>query len=298
MNGNITKTLIKEGLAVVAGANGPKGRSLNPLHIEALNPLHVLRLPLPSSTHKGDFGTIAIFEGEYAGAARLAAYAALRVGAGKVVIKTSSPNYMPAHFIATNKLDLARIDALIIGPGLGLKSKPKEEAFELLKEAAGLVPNIVLDAEALDFINANVDFKQSSVVLTPHPGEAARLLGETPQAIENNRLLALEKLARIKINSSSEIVWVLKGARSLVWENSAGTFTFAGDLPPLSSAGSGDLLAGAIGGLTKQTKTLLSATLLAQSYQICAGRKLLDVSPRGFLPEEIADCFTELNRIS
>jgi hydroxyethylthiazole kinase-like uncharacterized protein yjeF len=293
MNANVAKTLLHAGLAVHQ-IHGVEGSSSDHFYIEACEPLHIFRVAMPLSTHKGHFGTVAIFEGEYTGAARLAGHAALRVGAGKVVIQTSSSNYMPAHFIASGELDLARIQCLIIGPGLGNKSH-QEKARTLLDKALGQVPHIVLDAEALDFIQHGTDFKQSSVVLTPHPGEAARLLGVSTETIEENRFQAIEKLAQINIKGAGEIVWILKGANSLVWEKSAGIFSFAGDLPPLSTGGSGDILAGAIAGLSKQTHTLLAATLLAISYQVSAGRKLLAISPRGFLPEEIADCFTELN---
>jgi len=223
--------------------------------------------PRPLESHKADFGRLAIVAGSRgkAGAAILAARGALRAGAGLVTVFCPEPleglvvAALPEAMTfglpeaggalaaagARPLLDaLAGFDAAVIGPGLGSSSETVRFLEAVLSGAR--LP-VLADADALNAFSGRAAFfgkRRGPTVLTPHPGEAARLLSTTPARIQADRLRAARLLAR-----RSRAVVILKGAHSLVAEPSGGIAVNPTGSPLLAAAGSGDVLAGVVGAL-------------------------------------------------
>jgi NAD(P)H-hydrate epimerase len=275
-----------------------------------------LRALLPArrkESHKGDFGRVLVAAGSrgMAGAAVLAARAALKAGAGLVtvacpeserkIIACALPEAMTfgascadGAFAASAAAEVAafarkkKIDVLLLGPGLG--DRPGARAFAL-KLLASLDVTAVIDADALNALAAGPrppKLKVSPAVFTPHPGEAARLLGKR---ITDRRcaVLALAKLTGGTV--------ILKGAGTLVclggkiFKNSTGG-------PELAKGGSGDVLAGLCAGLLAQMGTvrgftpetaLGAARLAAHLHGRCGGLAAKKFTSRCVLAGELLD---------
>ncbi len=225
-------------------------------HLLHATDLRGLLPPRAMDVHKGDLGHVLVVGGNHgmAGAALLAAMAALRSGAGLVSLATraehaalvlaAQPELM-AHGAETLELLDARIeraDVIALGPGLG-----QDEWSQALyrRVLASDVPR-VLDADALNWLAVGGQ-SAGYAVLTPHPGEAARLLGISVAEVQADRFAAARELAR-----RYEAVVVLKGHGTLIAD-------FAGRLavcpygnPAMASAGMGDALTGIIASLVGQ----------------------------------------------
>lgn len=222
--------------------------------------------PRSHASHKGQHGHLGILGGSpgMVGAPLLAARAALKCGAGRVTLGFTSdafPAWDPQHaelmLRSAQAFPLDIMQALVIGPGLG--SSP--EAQTLLAKVLESPVSCVLDADALNLlasdptISDRLQARTVSTILTPHPLEAARLLGWTVDTIQQDRLLAAEALA----NRYRAII-VLKGSGTIVHPASgvaASTHPVLPALNPsgnagLASAGTGDVLAGLIGALLAQ----------------------------------------------
>ncbi len=240
-----------------------------------------LMAPRKRSSHKGDFGHVLIVGGNFGmtGAARLAGEAALRTGAGLVsiatrrehaaVISSGRPELM-SHGIETGEAlkELSgRASVIAIGPGLG----QDDWAQELLAMAVARNLPLIVDADALNLL-AQIDMQRQRWVLTPHPGEAARLLGETPAAVNADRFVAVGRL----VEKYSATV-VLKGAGTLVQSPSAVPAVCGGGNPALASGGMGDVLTGIIAGLIAQGLELDDAA----QFAVCLHRKAADLATRG-----------------
>lgn len=228
-----------------------------------------LSLPLlparSRSAHKGDHGHVLVIGGDHgmSGAVRLAAEAAGRVGAGLVSVATR-PEHAPlisqacpevmAHGVATLqdlKPLLARATVVAIGPGLGQQVWAQQLLAAVLE--CGLP--LVVDADALNLLAGEAEARRNWV-LTPHPGEAARLLGTRVAAIEQDRFDAVALL-----QERYGGVAVLKGAGSLVC--SAGQIALCSDgNPGMASGGMGDVLTGVIAGLWAQGLSEVDAARL------------------------------------
>jgi NAD(P)H-hydrate epimerase len=213
----------------------------------------------PAAGHKGDFGHVAIVAGSfgYHGAAVLAARGAQRAQPGLVTVSTQELVY---HSVAA-QLQSAMVNlwkpevklpesttALLAGPGLAAPNLPAD----LLKATRHWWRDIphpfVVDASALDFLAADPFPKKFIRVLTPHPGEAARLLKSTAQKVQANRVAALRELSR-RFGGA----WVvLKGHQTLIGRSEGNIFVNSTGNPHLAQGGSGDLLAGFIAGLLAQ----------------------------------------------
>jgi len=193
---------------------------------------------------------------------------------------------------------LAGKSAVVIGPGLGQSDAAAGWIGEVL--ASG-VP-AVLDADALNLcagiLEALVNAK-APLVLTPHPGEAARLLGTTTAEVEADRLAAVRTLA-----TRTRAVVVLKGARTLVCDGSGGEAVCSINPtggPALATGGSGDVLAGTIGALLAQGLSAGDAARAGAFVHGAAGDALAQVhGDRGVvssdLPEAIASAIRSLAR--
>lgn len=209
------------------------------------------------TAHKGDFGHALLVGGDHgmAGAIRLAAEAAARAGAGLTSVWTrpehaaallgARPELMVAggaHGPAFAEL-LARATALVVGPGLGRQ----DWARALLRPMLLAGRPVVVDADALNLLAESPWVLSPQHVLTPHPGEAARLLGSSSAAVQADRIGAATTLAR-----RYEAVVVLKGAGTLIAAPERRAMLCDAANPGLASGGSGDVLAGLIGGLLAQ----------------------------------------------
>jgi len=218
--------------------------------------------PRARCTHKGDYGHVLVIGGDcgFSGAVRMAGEAALRVGAGLVSIATH-----PTHAMLLNLgrpelmchgvenveqlsplLDKATV--VVIGPGLG----QSKWAAELFVAAIKSTKMIVIDADGLNLL-AHVPEKHSNWVLTPHPGEAARLLGCTSGVVQQDRYAAVSAL-----QTKYDGIVVLKGAGTLVAGNGEIAVSSTGN-PGMASGGMGDVLAGVIAGLIAQGFSLKDA---------------------------------------
>ncbi len=267
-----------------------------------------LFLPVTKSMHKWQFGHVLVLEGHdnFVGASRMSALAALRVGAGLVTIAThKKSNILPmdrAEFMHC-PLDevgdglLNKIDSLVVGPGLSREEIYQERALSLLNRLVKGVKIVVIDADALDLLqNKSFTLSKTCMIVTPHAKEAARLLGCTAEEVERDRFLAIDALAKIKPGHDNEVIWVLKGATTLIRAINGNIFALHGDLPVLAAAGSGDVLSGIIAGLAKQTPDPLSAGLLGVSLQIEAGNVLSKSIFKGSLASELADLLPTLTK--
>lgn len=218
--------------------------------------------PRQATAHKGDHGKLLVIGGDSgtAGAIRMTGEAALRCGAGLVRVLTHEDNISPIltarpelMVAALNEAHLAQAlawaDVIAIGPGLG----QRVWAQEALKKVAASVKPMLWDADALNLLAINADNRQNRII-TPHPGEAARLLGVKPHEIEGDRIQAAQALAKRYGG-----VVVLKGAGTVI-ASTTGEIAIA-DVgnPGMASGGMGDVLSGMIAALAGQHLTLFAA---------------------------------------
>lgn len=278
-----------------------------PLNIESLLPL------LPSreaDSHKRDHGHALVLGGDAGkgGAALLAAEAALRVGAGLVSVATHATH--AASFLARRpelmvtavndpgviNVLMDQVSVLVAGPGLGRGSWGEELLRRALQEAARRELPVLLDADALNLLaEGRLDDCREACgrwVLTPHAGEAARLLKTTSEAIQADREQAVQDLALLGGAA------VLKGHGSLVCFRRDERIQVERCLhgnPGMASGGMGDVLSGVIGGLLAQGLGLADATRLG----VCLHSKAADLCSeqdgmRGLLA---SDLFPWLRRL-
>lgn len=219
--------------------------------------------PRPRDAHKGDFGHVLVVGGEggYAGAARLAAEAAARSGAGLVSVATRAahaaaltatrPELMCHGVESAAELTplLRRASVIVVGPGLGQGRWGRQMLGRLLQARQPLV----VDADALNLL-ALEPWRREDWVLTPHPGEAGRLLGETSAQVQQNRFAAAAGL-----QASFGGVVVLKGPGTLVLGDDGMPGVCHGGNPGMASGGMGDVLSGIIAGLIAQDLPLREA---------------------------------------
>ncbi len=247
--------------------------------------LKVLLPPRPRHAHKGDAGHVLVIGGDYgmAGAARLAGEAALRAGAGLVSIATreahaaalsgARPELM-AHGVeqaAGLEQLAARATVIAIGPGLG----QTDWGRSLLDYVLACGKPLVIDADALNLMASGqvpeVMLRGAERILTPHPGEAARLLGEDCARVQADRFAAVAAL-REKYGS----VCLLKGAGSLVATEEGIGVCDAGN-PGMASGGMGDVLTGILAALLAQGLDCAQAAQLG----VCLHGEAADLAVRG-----------------
>lgn len=217
--------------------------------------------PRPSDGHKGTFGHLAIFAGSqgYHGAAVLAARGALRAMPGLVSVFTTERVYpmvaaqlaqpMVHPWVKETPLP-GSCSAILIGPGLAGVDLPKpfiQEAIRLWREAP--LP-VIADASALSWLPSGMTATTALRVITPHPGEAAAMLGLTKTGVLANRAEAVRKLAQTWGNC-----WVvLKGRQTLIGRGEGPLFVNPSGNPGLGQGGSGDVLAGYLAGWLAQPR--------------------------------------------
>jgi len=234
-----------------------------------------------SDTHKGDYGHVLIVGGGPGmhGAALLSGESSLRGGAGKVtifmheshrsLINKARPELM---FIFSNEginiqSILSKVDVVAIGPGLGLD----HWARSVFKYVNLSNKPLVVDADALNILSEK-NLKREDWVLTPHPGEAATLMGKSPLEIQENRFLYHKKL----IDSYGGTI-VLKGYNTLIGNKDYVTNICTQGNPGMASAGMGDVLTGLIAAMISQGMDHFEAASVGVEVHARAG----DLAARG-----------------
>ena len=247
--------------------------------------------PRRHNSHKGSFGDVAIVGGAagMAGAAVLAARGALFCGAGRVFVAAVDPG--PAFDSVQPEImfrDAAGFDGshstLVLGPGMG------NAAARLLGKALDGPSPLVLDADALNLIAASANLqgrlaaRSAAAILTPHPLEAARLLGVTAGVVQGDRLAAARELAA----RFGKIV-VLKGSGSVIAEPGGMAVINTTGNPGLATGGTGDVLAGVCGALLAQGWPAREAALGAVWMHGAAADRLVEqgVGPVGMTAGEL-----------
>ncbi len=247
--------------------------------------------PRPRDSHKGRYGTVLIVAGSrgMAGAAALSGAAALRSGAGLVRVATSAevqpvvasfePSYMtyPLPCDEEGLIDLGRsrpiLERLIapasivaVGPGLGQSDGIRELVRFLISETDR---PLLIDADGLNALAGQMDLLrglQRPVILTPHPGEFARLSGKDVAAVQSDRVEHAAALASV----SEPLVVVLKGAGTVVTDGRRYYINATGN-PGMAKGGSGDVLTGVIAALIAQKLSVFEAAQLGVFIHGLAG---------------------------
>lgn len=254
--------------------------------------------PRRPDAQKGDFGHVLVVGGDLGtgGAVLLSSEAALRCGAGLVSIATRPehvaaalarlPETMCLGVSSANQLMtvLERASVLVVGPGLGQAAWGRS----LLSAVANAERPQVWDADALNLLARTPLALPSASILTPHPGEAARLLGVSTEAVQADRPGAARKLARRYAS-----ICVLKGAGTLV-ADPAGQLALCGrGHPAMAGAGLGDVLTGVLAALLAQGLDAWSAACLGVWLHACAGERL-GVKGRGLAASDLLPVIREL----
>jgi len=247
----------------------------------------------PRGAHKGKYGHVLVVGGTmgYSGAARMAGEAALRVGAGLVSVAThpyhaaflnSGRPELMCHAVATAeelRSLLARASVVAVGPGLGLDQAGWARVLFEAVLNSGLP--LVVDADALNLL-ALSPLKRDDWVLTPHPGEAGRLLNKKSDAIQADRFVAINDLQQ-RFGGTV----VLKGSGSLILgPASIPSICMLGN-PGMASGGMGDVLTGVIAGLLAQGLDFTEAAEAGVRLHAAAGDKAALEGERGLLAADL-----------
>ena len=271
------------------------------------------RLIRKSDAHKGDMGKVLLIGGApgMAGAIFLSAYGSLYGGAGWTMIgvldsksahvQIEQPELMiqdisqivdASHFIKS-----ICPDCLAVGPGLGLS----DQALQFLEASIAFSGPLILDADSLNLMADHPRLAQllrerkDPCTITPHPGEAARLLGVSADEIQANRLRAIQLLL-----DRFQCYVVLKGHHTLVGSPNDAIYTCQAGNPGMATGGMGDVLTGLIASLAAQGicqhLNLWEATCLAVELHARAADQLVQVGigPNGMTPLELAKAIRSL----
>ena len=294
----ITFLCVKSGLYMCEGADAAGEIVLNELDVSVpLSPLSVIGTdefprvlrPRVKNSHKGDYGSVAVIGGTdgMIGASILAARAALISGAGRVTLECRAEHaphvdmVYPEIMFATKPVNLEDFDAIVLGCGLGTSAEAKARVIEALNCQKPLI----LDADALNIIAADIKLqdmvlaRRAPTVLTPHPGEAARLLRRDTAGVTADRVAACRELA-----VQTGTIVVLKGAGTVISMRSSRTWINPTGSPMLATGGSGDVLAGMIGAMFAQGYDMVESVLAAVYFHGLSAEGL----EAGFTAGEIA----------
>jgi hydroxyethylthiazole kinase-like uncharacterized protein yjeF len=269
-----------------------------------LGDLQGLLVPRAADAHKGDFGHVMVIGGDtgYGGAALMAAEAAARSGAGLVSIATRPehiaailarrPEIMACGVVSGQELEplLARPTLLVVGPGLG--RSPWSE--QMLQQAVKSGLPLVLDADALNILAEGrvvpASVKRDNWLFTPHPAEAARLLGITTAEVQADRFAAVQAI-QTRYNATV----ILKGAGSLVAASGDTIAVVTDGNPGMATGGMGDVLSGILGALIAQGLSQPDAARLGAVLHACAADLAADdVGQRSLLATDLIPYLGEL----
>lgn len=265
--------------------------------------------------HKGDFGRLLCITGSrrMPGAAAMSSYAALRCGTGLLTTATAEENIpaLSSHCFESMYLPLLtdkegfimwhgneevltdavkKADAVLLGCGLGVT----DETILLTKNIVQLADSpIIIDADGLNAVSGCIDIiteRKKPVILTPHPGEMARLLNITVQEVQSDRPHALKKAMKLMPGA----VIVLKGQGTLIVQREKILINTTGN-PGMSRGGSGDVLAGMTASFAAQGMSMLDAAAAGVYIHGMAG----DIASKRFseqamLPRDLIKCIPEV----
>lgn len=246
--------------------------------------------------HKGSYGHLAIIAGSlgYHGAAVLAARGAQRAQPGLITLHTLEAVYhavapqlqavMVSPWVPQTKLTGSH-DSILIGPGLAATDMPDPIKVLTRHLWRDLFLPVVVDASALDWVPLDPIPKNAVRVLTPHPGEAARLLRCSPQQVQANRLAAVRNISKRFGNC-----WVvLKGYLTLIGRSTGDVYVNPSGNPHLAQGGSGDVLAGYLAGLLAQPELRADVlqTVRYGVWQHGAAADTLQASRPGWVVEDL-----------
>lgn len=262
--------------------------------------LHQVLPARSRDAHKGSCGSVAVIGGDegMVGAALLTARAALFSGTGRIYAALLSKN-APAVDILHPEImlrapadlaDLKQLDCVAIGPGLGQSLNAIELLIWWLTQPKWQDMPMVLDADALNLIAEHAHLAQllkqrrGTTVITPHAGEAARLLGVTTEAVMCDRRQSATCLA-----DTFNVICVLKGAGSICAHPDGTCFMNSSGNPALASGGTGDVLTGIIASLIAQGVIPFDAAKLGVFAHGLAADHLVarGVGPRGLTASEV-----------
>jgi NAD(P)H-hydrate epimerase len=260
--------------------------------------------PRRADSHKGDFGRVLVIGGSIGmpGAPILTALGALRSGAGVVsrVVKRSWLDTAGLPECMVNVLSgdgdffrggdapevielLGSFDVVVVGPGMGVASETGEFLGALCDGMRLLGKRVVVDADAINLLSSvGISLNGIDAVITPHPGEASRMLGRPTPAIQGNRFKAVRELME-----KHGVVSVLKGAGTLVYGPAGGGIVCRGT-PYLATAGSGDVLAGIIAALCSRFESVFDAACLGAWAHAVAGSLASESAGGPILASDIA----------
>jgi hydroxyethylthiazole kinase-like uncharacterized protein yjeF len=251
--------------------------------------------PRAKTAHKGSNGHVLIVGGGrgMAGAAHLAGEAALRAGAGLVTVATRTENIAA---IVSERPELivrgvesrdaltpliAAADVIAVGPGLGRD----EWARTMFEGVLASDKPIIVDADALNLLAQSPQSHNKSRgewILTPHPGEAARLLGVTTAEIQADRLAAAESISK-----RYGAIVVLKGAGSIVMREQDPPHICTAGNPGMATAGMGDVLTGVIAALQAQLGDAFVAARAGVLVHATAGDRAAQAGQRGLIASDL-----------
>ncbi|MFZ0889413.1 MAG: NAD(P)H-hydrate dehydratase [Candidatus Binataceae bacterium] len=275
--------------------------------------VRALLRPRPADSHKGMYGHPLVIAGGLgkSGAAILAARGALRMGAGLVtaaipesiasVVATGQAELMTepmpdadGHFDAPGTASrlaslIAGKDALIVGPGIGLSEDSKDLMAWLISEASEPNRPILIDADGLNALAeigcGTLLRAKGPVVLTPHPGEMARLLGITTARVNADRISAARRLC-----AETGAYVVLKGNRSVIAARGGAVCVNSSGNPGMGTPGMGDALSGMLGALLGQRMNPLDALKLGVFlHGYAADRVVSRLGPFGYITGDVID---------
>jgi len=289
-------------------------KKINP-HLLVQSMFHPALPSRNNDAHKGSCGSVAIIGGDESmvGAVLLASRAALFSGAGRVyaamlskdapTVDICHPEIMVRSPAALTHLK--QLDCVAIGPGLGQSIAAIELLIFWLTQPIGQEIPMLLDADALNLIAIHPHLAElaknrySETVITPHAGEAARLLATSAEFIQNNRIDAALQLAK-----KFHAICVLKGAGSICAHHDGSYFVNTTGNPALATGGTGDVLAGLITSLIAQGLPVLDAAKLGVYAHGAAADNLVakGIGPVGMtaseLVLEVRNVINQSNKIS
>jgi NAD(P)H-hydrate epimerase len=248
--------------------------------------------PRRRTAHKGEFGHVLVVGGDhgYSGAALMAGAAAARTGAGLVSLATrqdhasmlslSRPELMCHGVETADQLRplLKRVSVIAIGPGIGTS----DWALSLLNVALESGLPLVVDADALNLLALDPQ-QREQWILTPHPGEAGRLLDAQVAELQQDRFSSIAKLQQQYGGTV-----VLKGAGTLVYEGEESTVSICTDgNPGMASGGMGDVLTGIIAAFVAQAFPLGEAATLGVCLHAAAADRAAGDGERGLLATDL-----------